>query len=270
VKWLLDKFDCLTGLNSRKNPLHTSNLPYFLTNHLENGVVAASMLGLTWNQTGCWLKVWDSPLIISREAKPSMSTDENLENERTAEEIFAPVPVDLKVPEMALLLAWLIPGAGHLYQGRTGKGLLFMTCILSIYFWGLSMGGGHVVYAKWNAKEKRLPYICQVAVGLPALPAIVQSMRDKGEDSEPFEIFGNKIMAPPANEDELKKWHNEYGFLFDMGTLYTMIAGLLNVLVMFDAFSGPVFILPEKEKKKAAKAAAEESASDKTPGNDKT
>ena len=49
-----------------------------------------------------------------------------------------------------------------------------------------------------------------------------------------------------------------------------MIAGLLNVLVMFDAFSGPVFILPEKEKKKAAKAAAEESASDKTPGNDKT
>ncbi|PHS16468.1 MAG: hypothetical protein COA78_03835 [Blastopirellula sp.] len=208
-----------------------------------------------------------------------MSTDENLENERTAEEIFAPVPVDLKVPEMALLLAWLIPGAGHLYQGRTGKGLLFMICILSIYFWGLSMGGGHVVYAQWNSTEKRLPYICQVAVGVPALPAIVQSMRSKGKDSEPFKIFGNKIMAPPLkiddpargiDIDELRDWHNEYGYLFDMGTLYTMIAGLLNVLVMFDAFAGPVFILPEKEKKKAAKAAAQEADPEKTSSKKET
>jgi hypothetical protein len=48
-----------------------------------------------------------------------------------AEEI---LEIDLKNPGWAALLAWLWPGAGHLYQGRTAKGLLFMICILSTFF----------------------------------------------------------------------------------------------------------------------------------------
>ena len=42
--------------------------------------------------------------------------------------------INLREPAVAAILAWLIPGAGHLYQRRTGKGLLFMICILGIYF----------------------------------------------------------------------------------------------------------------------------------------
>ena len=38
-----------------------------------------------------------------------------------------------------------------------------------------------------------------------------------------------------------------------MGTLYTMIAGLLNVLVIYDAGAGPVWMVPDSEKKKRAK-----------------
>ena len=67
------------------------------------------------------------------------------------------------------------PGAGHLYQGRTAKGILYMVCITSIYFYGLAIGQGHVVYASWRSYDRRLPYICQVGVGLPALPAMVQA-----------------------------------------------------------------------------------------------
>ena len=48
--------------------------------------------------------------------------------------------IDLRDPWLAGLLAWLVPGAGHLYQRRTGKGLLFMICILSTYFFGLALG----------------------------------------------------------------------------------------------------------------------------------
>jgi hypothetical protein len=39
--------------------------------------------------------------------------------------------------------------------------------------------------------------------------------------------------------------------MFDLGTVFTMIAGLLNVLVIFDAWGGP--LVPEQkveEKKK--------------------
>ena len=50
------------------------------------------------------------------------------------------VTVELKDPVVAAFLAWLIPGAGHLYQGRIGKGLLFMTCILGTFFYRTFFG----------------------------------------------------------------------------------------------------------------------------------
>src|SRR5215467_3844320 len=84
--------------------------------------------------------------------------------------------IDLRNPGLAALLAWLVPGAGHLYQRRTGKGLLFMVCILSTYFFGLALGEGKVVYASWNQVDRRWQYPLQLGAGLPALPAVFQSM----------------------------------------------------------------------------------------------
>ena len=37
--------------------------------------------------------------------------------------------VELKDPMIAALLAWLIPGMGHFYQGRFAKAILFFVCI---------------------------------------------------------------------------------------------------------------------------------------------
>ncbi|QDU77837.1 hypothetical protein Pan97_49160 [Bremerella volcania] len=180
-----------------------------------------------------------------------MSNDAGSAPPTAGQDPFAPVPVDLKNPTTAIFLAWLIPGAGHLYQGRRGKGILFLVCILSIYFLGLSMGGGRVVYAKWDNEEKRLPLICQLGVGLPTLPALAQSLLVR-QKMEPIEIGGVRIMAPPI-DGEMAELHRTYGYLFEMGTLYTMIAGLLNVLVIYDAGAGPVWMVPDSEKKKRAK-----------------
>ena len=160
---------------------------------------------------------------------------------------FAPVEVPLRNPPVAALLAWLWPGAGHLYQGRYGKGMLFMVCILSTYFFGLAVGGGHVVYAQFRKPLVRYPYLAQVCVGIPALPAIPQSMRVMANKPP---LFGSKFMAPPRQPvqeqyyDELASWYRKNQFFFDLGTLYTMIAGLLNVLAIFDAYSGPMFMPP--------------------------
>ena len=41
-----------------------------------------------------------------------------------------PIEIDLKEPWIAALLAWLMPGMGHVYQGRTGKGILFFVLSL--------------------------------------------------------------------------------------------------------------------------------------------
>ena len=163
-----------------------------------------------------------------------------------------PVEIDLKNPWLAMLLAWLWPGAGHIYQGRNGKGFLYMTCILVLYFWGLAMSGGHAVYASFKSEDFRLSYICQFPVGIPALPAIVQNIiinrmeSDDPENPPPFGYF----MALPKSYDETSpdrvgSWHRYYGIYLDIGLAYTMIAGLLNVLAIYDAWAGPLFNLPE-------------------------
>lgn len=40
--------------------------------------------------------------------------------------------------------------------------------------------------------------------------------------------------------DQLSVWHKQLGRFFEIGTLYTMLAGMLNVLVVYDAFAGPM------------------------------
>jgi len=40
--------------------------------------------------------------------------------------------------------------------------------------------------------------------------------------------------------DQLSIWQAKLGRFFEIGTLYTMIAGMLNLLVAYDAWSGPM------------------------------
>jgi hypothetical protein len=163
------------------------------------------------------------------------------------------IEIDLRQPGLAAFLAWFWPGAGHIYQGRYFKGTLFMTCILAMYVTGLVIGEGHVVYASWTKNDKRWQYICQLGIGLPALPAIVQSRRVMQGKDPLFEGIYGGVMAPPKQpvlpetEDELARWHKRLASRFDLGTLYTMIAGLLNVLAVCDAFAGPFVPAPDDE-----------------------
>jgi hypothetical protein len=203
--------------------------------------------------------------------------------------------IDLRDPYIAACLAWLIPGAGHFYQRRWGKGGLFMVCVLGTFFMGLWMGQGRVVYASWRPNDQRYAYFCQLGVGLPALPALVQAFR-MGSDP-PRAPLANGLMAPPLlfeqlvptdwaeqqvaagefdREDfpdlaeqppppyvnylfsakhqelapkatsgrdpynQLSAWNFKMGAFFELGTVYTLIAGLLNVLAIYDAWGGPV------------------------------
>ncbi len=172
-------------------------------------------------------------------------------------------PIDLKDPALAAFLAWLIPGLGHLYQGRKAKAGLFFVCIIGTFLYGMYLGSdldpgdgkdlgiGRVVYFSWRANDKRLPYLCQAGIGLPVLPALVQANRM----SSGKEVWCGGLMAPPRDPsirasdpndpnsdqptgDDLHRYLHRY---YELGTVFTMIAGLLNVLAIFDAWAGPVF-----------------------------
>jgi uncharacterized protein DUF6677 len=174
------------------------------------------------------------------------------------------ITVDLKNPALAGVLAWLVPGLGHFYQGRMAKGIVFFACIMSTFTYGIYLGGsselgwGRVVYASWRPGQRRLPFLCQIGMGLPAMPALLEAQR-AADGRKP--LFGG-FMAPPRPIDDpnagrrrealfeqptLDELHRRLHRYFDVGTAYTMIAGLLNVLAIYDACCGPVIAENRKD-----------------------
>ncbi len=75
-----------------------------------------------------------------------------------------------------------------------------------------------------------------------ALPAAVQAYRDRSGKAP----LWNGFMAP-LHENEAREVHKRLNRYFELGTVYTMIAGLLNILVVYDAYGGPVQLM-EREK----------------------
>jgi hypothetical protein len=54
--------------------------------------------------------------------------------------------------------------------------------------------------------------------------------------------------------DELSAWHlNLHGY-FELGTVYTMIAGLLNILAIYDAFGGPLLVASNEDEDEEGEA----------------
>jgi len=173
----------------------------------------------------------------------------------------------LKDPLVASVLAWLVPGLGHLYQGRYPKAALLFVSILGTFLYGLFLGSdqqagwGRVVYFSFRQNDVRLYYLCQIGVGLPALPALVQAdLVHRGKRP-----FCHALMAPPKlhagdppqpdpkNPDDPGQQTcgdvvRSLARFFELGSLYTAIAGLLNVLAIYDACCGPVLPEPAKDK----------------------
>ena len=61
-----------------------------------------------------------------------------------------------------------------------GKAILYAVCILGLYLMGMVMGEGKIVYWRWvnplnNPEKFCLYYLGQFFVGLPSLPALIQS-----------------------------------------------------------------------------------------------
>jgi len=124
-------------------------------------------------------------------------------------------------PVAALVLAWAIPGAGHAYGGRWGKAGLFFGCIVGLLIAGMILGGGTVF------SPHELWYAAQVWAGGPtlALTPISKHLSDhEGID------YANRLR--------------------ETGTLYTAVAGFLNLLIMMDAYLKMAYPHGKAEKEK--------------------
>lgn len=150
--------------------------------------------------------------------------------------------VDLKNARLAALLAWLVPGLGHLYQGRRGKAFLYFVCILGLFFTGMVMGEWKIVYWRWvnplhSSEDFRIWYPAQFWVGLVTFPAVIQATLVKYGMNP---VLGGYLAEPPMNA--INALHSSAGRFVDIGVVYTSIAGLLNVLAIYDAYEGPAIV----------------------------
>ncbi len=199
------------------------------------------------------------------ESNPYLSS----EKEETEQRI-----IDPPHPYTGALLAWIFPGVGHLYQGRKAKGYLFMGCLVPLFLYGMILGNGKVAFASPKPLSPpagfvvdRWQFICQSGIGAVALPAMIQRERfllDQGPlitnwfyppSSQNTDSAGNKFTSEDfsgnviEHASQLDQWASELGFRFELGSVVTAIAGLLNLLVVYDAVSGPMVVEDPKKKK---------------------
>ena len=192
------------------------------------------------------------------------------------------LPGKRKLDWPAAFLSYLLPGLGQIVQGRIGKGVLYFICLYGLFFYGLSMGSWknvwlgdygqqtdvQVVGRKLPGVLKDLSYRREFAgqfwIGIAAWPAVVQyqttepipKSEDPGKESwQPKEnrLFGAYMQVPP--EAELNKLQRDGDKRWDLGWVFTVIAGVLNILVIYDALAGPV-VRDEDDKAKLAGGAA--------------
>ena len=166
-----------------------------------------------------------------------------------------PLP-PVKLDPLAALLSLLIPGLGQVYQGRIGKGLLFFLGLYTLFIYGMWMGQWRNVWLpdaadlpevelagqKLDGVLKALAYRPQYAgqfwIGIAAWPATIQYRNfDKNEPAGP--VFGAFQRSP--SEKELNDLQRNGDKRWDLGWVYTVIAGVLNLLVIYDALAGPMF-----------------------------
>lgn len=194
----------------------------------------------------------------------------------------AATPGKRKLDPLAAFLSYLLPGLGQIVQGRIAKGLLYFFCLYGLFFYGLSMGHWKNVWLGDYSQQtdvqilgrkvpgflKDLSYRREFAgqfwIGIAAWPAVLQYQTTeaypRSDDAlkenwqpKPNALFGSYMQAPP--EPELNKLQRDGDKRWDLGWVFTVIAGMLNILVIYDALAGPV-VRDEDEPKPATGGSA--------------
>lgn len=145
----------------------------------------------------------DSPDEISMDGSIAGDAEETGAPEAVArDEPVAPPSVVL-----GCVLAWAVPGAGHMFLGRWRRGLLFGSLVLALLVGGIALEGK--VYRPISGEP--LTYLAALGAAGVGIPFAV----------------AHAVGGADGNLE---------GAYFEYGNTFTLVAGLLNLLVVLDAF----------------------------------
>jgi hypothetical protein len=104
-------------------------------------------------------------------------------------------------------VAWLVPGAGHLWLGRRQKGVTFLITLTAMFAFGLWIEGRLFPF-ELSQPLVALSAFADIGIGLPYFIAKV------------LNAGAGRVVA----------------ITYEYGNAFIIVAGLLNMLVVLDAF----------------------------------
>jgi len=113
---------------------------------------------------------------------------------------------------MVGLLAWVLPGLGHLYLRQQARGMILLVMVALTFWTGVAVGG---VRSTVDPKQRTLWFMAQISAGSHTLATL--ALREIAADPQPGPTQAGAWLST------------------DVGIHYTGVAGLLNVLVILDA-----------------------------------
>jgi len=169
------------------------------------------------------------------------------------------------VPVVVLVLAWLIPGAGHVYLNRVCRGVIIFVTITATFWAGVAMGGVMTV----DSDNERWWFVAQMFSGVNGVIGWQMQRRvyerhnaRLAEDQrytvqarvqtseEAVSALRQKFMDKMLQEENL-------ALVRPMDTAaraYSGVAGLLNLMCIFDAVVLAMMGVSGEPKPRAAKA----------------
>jgi hypothetical protein len=108
---------------------------------------------------------------------------------------------------LVCLAAWLIPGAGHLWQGRWQKGVVLVVTVPLMFAIGLLLDGRLFPF-ELAQPLVALAALASLANGLPYVAAVVMNL-------------GEGVVTAAT---------------YEYGNTFVIVSGLLNMLIVIDAF----------------------------------
>ena len=110
-------------------------------------------------------------------------------------------------PAAVVVASWLVPGAGHLVQGKSQKGLIFLIALPVMFAIGLALKGRLFPFM-FSDPLVGLAAIAQLGMGVPYFIAKLIGL-------------GPGIVTAAS---------------YEYGNTFLIVSGLLNMLVAIDAY----------------------------------
>ena len=109
-------------------------------------------------------------------------------------------------PVLVGIVAWCLPGAGHVLMGHVRKALTFFGVLVAMFAIGLAFGGRLFPFQL----SEPLVFLASIAQWTQAVPRIIAAMAGLGA--------GNVVAVT-----------------YEYGNTFLIVSGLLNALVLLDA-----------------------------------